>query len=97
LTLLKVFNASQSTSNLIAFGCAVTFSFFVNAKWTFKSDATALKYSLYIIFMGGLAWAVGLVADLSDFPAFATLIIFSFISLICGFLYSKYFVFKVRT
>ena len=97
LILLHFFNASQSVANLAAFCFAVTFSFFVNAKWTFQSDATVIKYILYILFMGALAWGVGWIADFSALPAIATLVVFSFISLICGFLYSKFFVFKVRT
>lgn len=97
LILFHFFEASQSIANLTAFCFAVTFSFFVNAKWTFQSDATLMKYILYVCFMGVLAWGVGWIADFSAFPPVATLILFSFISLICGFFYSKFFVFKVRT
>jgi len=87
---------SQSISNFIAFCCAVTFSFFANAKWTFAAKITTIRYLLYLFFMGGMASAVGLYADRIQANPVITLISFSAISLICGFLYSKYVVFKDR-
>ena len=85
---------SQSFSNFIAFCCAVTFSFFANAKWTFSRETTTGRYLLYIIFMGAMASAVGLCADRAKINPFITLVLFSAISLISGFFYSKYVVFK---
>ncbi|MBJ9598129.1 GtrA family protein [Citrobacter werkmanii] len=38
--LFSLIGLGQSISNLVAFCVAVTFSFLVNAKWTFKSKAT---------------------------------------------------------
>jgi len=96
LGLIRFFGISQSIANLTAFCFAVSFSFIVNAKWTFQSEATLVKYTLYILFMGALAWGTGWIADFSALPPLATLIVFSFVSLLCGFLYSKFFVFKVR-
>lgn len=87
---------SQSFSNFVAFCCAVTFSFFANAKWTFSAEATTVRYLLYIIFMGAMAAIVGLCADRTRISPLITLVIFSAISLICGFFYSKYVVFKVK-
>jgi len=84
----------QSISNLVAFTLAVTFSFIVNAKWTFKSEATAIRYALYISFMGALSLLVGYIADRIALNPIITLCSFSIISLICGFLYSNFIVFR---
>lgn len=84
----------QSISNLIGFFIAVVFSFFMNAKFTFNQRGSVGKLLSYTSFMGLLSYIVGYAADQLSLPAIATLIIFSGISLICGFLYSKYIVFK---
>ncbi len=49
---------------------------------------------LYIGFMGTLSATVGWFADKFAFPAIATLVVFSFFSLLCGFIYSKFIVFR---
>ena len=85
---------SQSLSNLAAFCVAVTFSFFANAKWTFNAEATTTRYLLYICFMGAMATAVGWTADYLHINPIVTLVFFSALSLICGFAYSKFFVFR---
>lgn len=86
--------AQQSTSNLLAFCCAVTFSFFANAKWTFKAQATTTRYFLYIVFMGTMALLVGWMADRLKINPIVTLIFFSALSLVSGFVYSKLIVFR---
>lgn len=85
---------SQAISNLIAFCIAVTFSFFVNAKWTFKSKATTGRYVAFVVFMGAMAALTGYIADRLHAPAVITLIAFSGFSLVAGFIYSKLIVFR---
>lgn len=92
--ILYSFDADQSLANFGAFCFAVTFSFFANARWTFNSEVTALRYMLYVIFMGAVASAVGWAADKCAMPPIVTLVVFSGISLVCGFIYSKYIVFR---
>lgn len=87
-------NLSQSTANLAAFLVAVTFSFFMNAKFTFKQAPTGLKYILFTVFMGILSYTTGLIADTLDLHPIITLISFSALSLALGYLYSKWIVFK---
>ncbi|ORM50655.1 translocase [Pantoea conspicua] len=87
---------TQSLSNFIAFCVAVTFSFFANAKWTFSAQATTLRYMMYVLFMGMVAMLVGSYADRMRINPIATLVVFSAISLVCGFLYSKYIIFRER-
>nr|WP_294107635.1 GtrA family protein [Providencia sp.] len=93
--LLTMFlSTSQAIANLIGFIAAVSFSFFANAKFTFKAKATAARYLSFTIFMGALSYLTGYIADQLLLPPLATLIIFSGISLVLGFIYSKVFVFK---
>ena len=84
----------QSTANVIAFGLAVTFSFFVNARWTFNQQATPFRYILYVIFMGAMAFCVGYLADRIGLYPIVTLITSSALSLACGFIFSHFIVFK---
>ncbi|VDZ65988.1 Bactoprenol-linked glucose translocase homolog from prophage CPS-53 [Serratia odorifera] len=59
---------SQSVSNVVALSIAVTVSFFANAKWTFKAQATTNRYTVYVLFMGGMAFSVGWAADTLHAP-----------------------------
>lgn len=92
--LVYVFACSQSLANLVAFLIAVSFSFIVNAKWTFKKEATKGRYFLFVLFMGILAWLTGYISDRLHYPVIITLIAFSLISLTAGFIYSKLIVFR---
>lgn len=85
---------NQATANLFGFVIAVTFSFFANARYTFKKKATSKGYLLFIGFMGLLAAGMGFLADAAHIPGIITLILFSGTSLVLGFLYSKFIVFN---
>lgn len=93
LTFFYVLELQQVTSNLLAFCIAVTFSFVVNAKYTFKKKATGGRYLAYVVFMGVVSALVGGAADALAMPPLFTLVLFSGISLVLGFVYSKFFVF----
>lgn len=88
------FHTSQALANFGGFVIAVSFSFYVNARFTFNSSTTTVKYMLYIGFMGTLSAIVGWIADIINLVPIATLIVFSTISLVCGFIYSKVIVFR---
>ncbi|MBG6243265.1 MAG: GtrA family protein [Candidatus Symbiopectobacterium sp. Dall1.0] len=92
--LFSLIGLNQALSNLVAFCVAVTFSFIANAKWTFKAKATTGRYMAFVIFMGAMATLTGYVADLLHAPAVITLIAFSGFSLVAGFIYSKFIVFR---
>ena len=91
---IYAFHTSQALANFAGFVVAVSFSFFANARFTFKVRTTTMRYMLYVGFMGTLSAVVGWEADRVDLAPIATLIVFSAISLICGFIYSKYIVFR---
>ncbi|GKX50976.1 GtrA family protein [Budvicia aquatica] len=92
--LVYLLSMSQAVSNLLAFCAAVTFSFFANARFTFKAKATSSRYLIFVGFMGALSLIIGWMADKSKLSPIFTLIVFSAISLVCGFLYSKFVVFR---
>ncbi|MCG7600448.1 GtrA family protein [Halomonas sp. McH1-25] len=94
LALHMLFGRSQAISNFVAFGVAVTFSFFFNARYTFQARATSQRYLVFVAFMGGVSLAVGKLADYVDLPSLATLVAFSAISLGLGFVYSQWIVFR---
>ena len=91
---IYAFAPEQSLANVAGFCVAVTFSFFANARWTFNSRATSVRYISFVGFMGLLSWLVGWGADAVKLPPLITLVVFSLISLIVGFVYSRYFVFN---
>lgn len=86
--------SSQALANLIAFLVAVTFSFFANSKWTFRSSATPFRYFIFVAFMGFIALLTGYIADKLHLPILVTLIIFSSLSLFLGFMFSNFVVFR---
>lgn len=87
---------SQALSNFLAFSVAVTFSFFANSWFTFKAKATLIKYFLFVSMMGVISFTVGAIADDLSLPALVTLVAFSGISLVLGFVFSNWIVFKRR-
>ncbi|ELY4627313.1 GtrA family protein [Cronobacter sp. HA18006] len=91
---IYVFHTGQALGNFAGFVVAVSFSFFANARFTFNSSTTTTRYMLYVGFMGSLSAAVGWAADKCSLPPVVTLVVFSAISLVCGFIYSKYIVFR---
>ncbi len=84
----------QAIANLIGFMIAVTLSFILNAKFNFSSRITLYKYIIYVAFLGAMAFSFGFIADKYDFPSLVTLVCFSLFSLVLGFLYSHFVVFR---
>lgn len=93
LVLVSIAGTGQALANLLAFFCAVTVSFFANAKVTFRTQSSLKRYLGYVLFLGALAWFVGLIAERASLSPLITLIGFSAISLIVGFLYSRFIIF----
>ena len=93
--ILLYFGNLQSVSNLIGFIFGVSCSYILNSIFTFKQALAGRKFLYFSCFMGGMSFIVGHVADLLDLPSLFTLVFFSAFSLVIGFLFSKYFVFRV--
>ncbi|HBO37315.1 MAG TPA: translocase [Pasteurellaceae bacterium] len=85
---------SQAVSNVVGFFAAVTCSFFLNAKYTFQANPTMIRYVFFLCFMGSLNFIVGWAAQIIDVLPIMTMLFSSGVSLILGFLYSKFFVFS---
>ncbi|MEB0044989.1 MULTISPECIES: GtrA family protein [unclassified Pseudomonas] len=85
---------SQAASNFSAFCVAASFSFYVNALYTFDSKVSLYGYLLFIGFMGVMSYGVGHMADEWRLHGLVTVTSFSLLSLVCGLLYLKFFVFR---
>jgi putative flippase GtrA len=85
---------NQAASNFAAFCVAASFSFYVNALYTFDSRVSVLRYLLFIGFMGVLSFGVGLFADRWRIHGLVTVASFSLLSLFCGFFFSRFVVFR---
>ena len=87
---------NQAWSNFIAYMIAVTFSFFVNAKFTFKAKVSKRRYLSFASFMAVLSFMTGSFADETALTPLITVAVFSFISLVIGFSYSHLVVFREK-
>ncbi|MBA2927233.1 GtrA family protein [Pseudomonas sivasensis] len=94
--LRATFELSQAASNVLAFCMAATFSFYVNSIYTFATPASWPRYALFMLCMGGLSLGVGWLSDRWRLPGVVTVLVFSLLSLVCGFLLSRWVVFRER-
>jgi len=85
---------SQAASNFAAFCVAASFSFYVNALYTFDGKVSLYGYLLLIGFMGAMSYGIGRLADEWRLHGMVTVTSFSLLSLVCGFFFSKFFVFR---
>ncbi|TFY88041.1 GtrA family protein [Pseudomonas nabeulensis] len=88
------FEHSQTASNFLAFCVAASFSFYVSALYTFALPASLGRYLQFMLCMGALSLAVGWLADRWHLPGIITVVVFSLLSLVCGFLLSRLIVFR---
>lgn len=94
--LRTAFEFSQAMSNLLAFCAAASFSFYMNTLYTFSVPASWARYLLFMTCLGGLSLLVGWLADRWRLAAIITVVVFSMLSLVLGFLLSKWVVFRER-
>ncbi|WP_283181558.1 MULTISPECIES: GtrA family protein [unclassified Pseudomonas] len=87
---------SQAASNLAAFCVAASFSFYVHSLYTFENKATVLGYLLFSAVMGVVSYGVGRIADLWRLHGLVTVTSFCLLSLIGGFFFSRFVVFRGR-
>ena len=80
----------QALSNLVAFIVAVSFSFIANARLTFKVPVSLMRYCVFVAGMGSLSASLGYFADSQRWPPPLTVGVFSLISLLLGFLFSRW-------
>ncbi|CAM3739581.1 GtrA family protein [Pseudomonas wadenswilerensis] len=92
--LREVFALTQALSNLLAFCVAASLSFYVNALYTFAVSPSFGRYLLFMLCLGGVSLAVGWMGDHWRLHGMITVVTFSLISLTCGFLLSRWLVFR---
>ena len=85
---------SQSLSNLLGFLIAVTFSYVMNAKFTFQRQRNFAGYIKMTTIMACISWGIGWCADQSSWYPLITLVLSSATSLALGFVLTKVFVFR---
>ncbi|WMN68130.1 GtrA family protein [Vibrio parahaemolyticus] len=78
---------------MVAFSIAVSCSYLLNAKFTFKAQYKPAEYAVYVLFMGFLSYLIGSFGDYLMLPSLISLITFSALSLVIGYRFSK-FLFK---
>jgi len=94
--LVKRWGMRLALANATAFLCAVTFSFFANAYWTFTAAVSVQRYLTFVVFMGCLAYGTGFVGDKLKASGLVVFLFFSVLSLAIGFAFSRHFVFFGR-
>jgi putative flippase GtrA len=87
---------SQAASNVSAFCVAATFSFYVHALYTFETGASVLRYLMYVFSMGVMSYVVGHFADVWKLHGLVTVALFSLLSLVCGFFFSRFILLHER-
>lgn len=87
---MQVAGNDQALSNLIAFIVAVSFSFIANSRLTFKVPVSLMRYCVFVAGMGSLSASLGYFADSQHWPPPLTVGVFSLISLLLGFLFSRW-------
>ncbi|SEJ15336.1 GtrA family protein [Pseudomonas sp. NFACC07-1] len=88
------FGFNQAMSNFTAFCVAASFSFYVNALYTFEAKTSALGYVFFLCIMGALSFIVGYLGDRWYVHGLLTVAVFSLLSLVIGFLLSRFVVFR---
>ncbi|MEO6675732.1 MAG: GtrA family protein [Pseudomonas sp.] len=85
---------SQAASNFAAFCVAASFSFYVNALYTFDARVSVFGYLLFIGVMGIMSYGIGHMADTWRLHGLVTVTTFSLLSLMSGFFFSKFVLFR---
>lgn len=87
---LQVLELGQSLGNLLAFFVALSFSFMVNGRYTFRARLSLRRYLLFLTGMGSLSAGLGYLADRGNWPPLITFVGFSLTSLILGFIFTRW-------
>lgn len=92
--LIFIYLDSQAVGNLCGFLVAVSFSFFMNSRFTFKKQPTIGRFIKMALLMSGLSYGSGFVGDSLNVHPIVTFVGYSALSYIIGFLLTKNFVFS---
>lgn len=84
---------SQAVANFLAFFVAATFSYLANGFLTFQIRPNILRYMVFLVVNGSVAYGFGFLADLFGWPVLFTMISFSIVSYVVGYFGGKRWVF----
>ncbi len=87
-------DVDAAVSNTIAFILSASISYLLNSKITFKKNVNIKSFILFFTFMALLSYITGYLTLQFNIYEYFIPIIFSIVSLIIGFIYSKVIVFK---
>jgi len=82
--------SDQAVSNLVAFTVALSFSFLANARFTFRVPLSLSRYLWFVAGMGSLSVSLGYLGDRLGWQPMVTVMLFSLLSLVLGFLFSRW-------
>lgn len=80
----------QAASNFAAFCIAASFSFYMNALYTFETGTSVLTYLMFTSVMGALSYGVGIFADSRHLPGLATVSAFSLMNMLLGYCFFRF-------
>ena len=86
----------QAFANLCGFLIAVVFSFFMNARLTFKAKPTRRRFQRMVISMALVSVLFGAIGDVFKLYPLITFGIYFLLNPLIGFFVTKYFVFEVE-
>ncbi|WP_200626794.1 GtrA family protein [Pseudomonas sp. LAM2023] len=89
-TSMLAFSGDQAVSNLVAFTVALSFSFLANARFTFRVPLSLSRYLWFVAGMGSLSVSLGYLGDRLGWQPMVTVTLFSLLSLVLGFLFSRW-------
>lgn len=84
----------QSLANLLGFLVAVTFSFVMNAKFTFRKKPTTRRFLKMVVLMAFVSVVFGAMGDFLHLYPLITFGIYFVLNPIIGFLITKFLVFE---
>jgi len=87
---MLMIGSNQAVSNLVAFIMALSFSFLANARFTFRASVSLSRYLKFVAGMGSLSVALGYLGDRLDWQPMLTVTLFSLLSLVLGFFFSRW-------
>lgn len=85
---------TQAISNLFAFFAAVSFSFYMNAIFTFKERPTPVRFLKMVFFMAICSYGFGFMGDYCQLEPAVTIVIYFILNPFIGFIFTKFLVFK---
>ncbi|WP_411512072.1 GtrA family protein [Escherichia coli] len=87
-------STSQALANFAGFVVAVSFSFYANARFTFKASTSTLRYMLFVAFAECPGVTVGWAADRCGLPPIIAVMTASTPGAFCATSVSRFIVFR---